>query len=100
MSPARQKELHLSGLLIDLVMCEDAVRRALLNFGRMTNVGYAPDGWEMPHDPNSVQVCVVMGYDPQDVADQDTGLIVMTPTVQWVCAVALRVGTVSCCRSG
>ncbi|KAK8830920.1 hypothetical protein WA577_003620 [Blastocystis sp. JDR] len=72
LSPARQKELNLSGLLIDLVKCEDTVRRALLNFGRMTTVGYAPDGWEMPYDPDSVQ----------DVADQETGLIVMTPTVQ------------------
>lgn len=96
----RQKELNLSGLLIDLVKCEDTVRRALLNFGRMTTVGYAPDGWEMPYDPDSVQVGAGSGRDAQDVADQETGLIVMTPTVQWVWGGALRVGTASCCRGG
>ncbi len=80
--------------------CEDTVRRALLNFGRMTTVGYAPDGWEMPYDPDSVQVGAGSGRDAQDVADQETGLIVMTPTVQWVWGGALRVGTASCCRGG
>ena len=36
-TPQRLQELKLSGLLIDLVKCEDTVRRALLNFGHMTN---------------------------------------------------------------
>ena len=56
-TPQRLQELKLSGLLIDLVKCEDTVRRALLNFGHMTNTCYAPEGSDLARDPEALQVC-------------------------------------------